>query len=245
MAALREDLRRHLAHEPILARAPGTLERSSKWTRRHPTAATALALLSLSFVVLALLLARSQRDRRIADTEAQISQETVDFLVGLFEAGGTERYGLEEPTLRELIERGAQRLANGSITEPGARARLLMTLGGLFGQLGEWDRARAMLVEAAELQERASGFVQPQLTRHLAESYFDAGDSAAALELLRPLYARCMAGELDSIESFETMAQYGLIELKAGDFVPCRRHGGRPSNCPGTAGHRAGCRRRS
>jgi WD40 repeat protein/serine/threonine protein kinase len=42
-----DDLRRFLNHEPILARPTGRLERSAKWARRHPAAATLVATIIL------------------------------------------------------------------------------------------------------------------------------------------------------------------------------------------------------
>jgi serine/threonine protein kinase len=51
-AALAEDLHRFQRNEPIVARSVGPLERSLRWTRRHPTTtalvATALALIGLA-----------------------------------------------------------------------------------------------------------------------------------------------------------------------------------------------------
>lgn len=218
MAALREDLRRFLANEPVRARPPGPWARAAKWVRRHPTASTAFALLVASLLVLSALLARSRRDRAVARAEAQVSAETVGFLVGLFEAGSTTRYGVEEPTLRELIERGADGLEAGRIAEPGARARLLATLGGLLQELGEWQRARALLSEARDLQRGAGGAVEPRLVRRLAESHFDAGEVATALELLEPLRARAEADGADPLEVLETLGLLGVVRMRAGDF---------------------------
>ncbi|MCE9592818.1 MAG: serine/threonine-protein kinase [Planctomycetes bacterium] len=67
MRALADDLRRHLAHQPISAREPSALERSGKWTRRHPTLATAIAVSSLAFVVVVGLLITTDRARRDAE----------------------------------------------------------------------------------------------------------------------------------------------------------------------------------
>ncbi|MBI5433673.1 MAG: serine/threonine protein kinase, partial [Planctomycetes bacterium] len=63
MRELALDLRRHLAHQPILAREPTLVERAAKWTRRHPTASTALALTTLAFGGLLGLFLRSERLR--------------------------------------------------------------------------------------------------------------------------------------------------------------------------------------
>ena len=47
-AELAEDLRRFLAGEPILARSVGSLERSWKWSRRHPALALAVTVATLA-----------------------------------------------------------------------------------------------------------------------------------------------------------------------------------------------------
>lgn len=50
-ASLAEDLERWLAHEPILARRAGTLERAAKWVRRHPARAVSIGLLAMCAVL--------------------------------------------------------------------------------------------------------------------------------------------------------------------------------------------------
>lgn len=50
------DLRRHLADEPILARAPGPLQRARKWVRRNPTKSVAGAVAAVAFAVISMLL---------------------------------------------------------------------------------------------------------------------------------------------------------------------------------------------
>ena len=50
---LAEDLRRFIAHEPILARPAGIVERATKWIRRRPTTAALLTVCLLSVLGLA------------------------------------------------------------------------------------------------------------------------------------------------------------------------------------------------
>jgi hypothetical protein len=64
--ALAQDLRRFLAHEPILARPAGMMERTRKWVRRRPAAAGMMALAALLLVgsmAAGLWYGEEQRDR--------------------------------------------------------------------------------------------------------------------------------------------------------------------------------------
>jgi WD40 repeat protein/serine/threonine protein kinase len=62
--AMAEDLERWLRHEPIQARAIGTIGRFGKWTRRNP--GTALLLLIASLAVLAFLVGQTITSMRLA-----------------------------------------------------------------------------------------------------------------------------------------------------------------------------------
>jgi WD40 repeat protein len=59
MAELAADLRRYLAHEPIVARPPTALQRSVKWARRNPTKSAVAAVAAVAFPLIALLLWRN------------------------------------------------------------------------------------------------------------------------------------------------------------------------------------------
>jgi len=59
MDELAADLRRFLAHQPILAVPPGALTRSVKWTRRHPVISVSSAVLIVAFAMVTWLLIRT------------------------------------------------------------------------------------------------------------------------------------------------------------------------------------------
>jgi eukaryotic-like serine/threonine-protein kinase len=67
--ALAEDLRRHLQHEPILARPPSLPRRAVKWARRHPLAATALCAVMAVGMVVAFSMVNLARARRRAELQ--------------------------------------------------------------------------------------------------------------------------------------------------------------------------------
>ncbi|MBM3991193.1 MAG: hypothetical protein FJ298_09330 [Planctomycetes bacterium] len=78
MAEFSADLRRHLAHEPIHARPPGTLVRVVKWARRNPgpsvgvgVGASALVLISGAALVALDQASRAERGEQLAKDNAQ------------------------------------------------------------------------------------------------------------------------------------------------------------------------------
>ena len=81
-AELAADIRRHLAHEPILARPPSALYQLGKFARRHKslvvTTAAFLAVLLVAGAVTAWRAVRVERDEAVR--QAQRSQEVVDAL---------------------------------------------------------------------------------------------------------------------------------------------------------------------
>ena len=83
---LADDLNRYLMGEPIRARRTPPVERGIKWTRRHPTAATLLALGTLAVfgaVGAGVWYSNHRRnlDRIDAQHEAALRDETADDLL--------------------------------------------------------------------------------------------------------------------------------------------------------------------
>jgi len=56
MADFSDDLRRYLKDEPIMAKPPGPITRTLKWTRRHPVISVAGTVAALAFVAVSVLL---------------------------------------------------------------------------------------------------------------------------------------------------------------------------------------------
>ncbi|QDU68239.1 bifunctional serine/threonine-protein kinase/formylglycine-generating enzyme family protein [Engelhardtia mirabilis] len=61
MRELADDLRRHLANEPIVAQPPGRWARLVKWSKRNPAVSAATSVSLLALVVVSLLLVRTLR----------------------------------------------------------------------------------------------------------------------------------------------------------------------------------------
>lgn len=159
VAALREDVERHLEGRPLRARAGTFAYRAFTSLKRH-----ALAL-ALGAVVAAVLVGatavssyESRRARRAAQ-EAQVQTRVAEgqtrraealktFLEGLFD--GASPSGKND-TAADLLARGRERAERDFATQLGLRAEILALLGDLQRRSGYPDRARPALEEAAAL----------------------------------------------------------------------------------------------
>jgi WD40 repeat protein len=101
-AALAEDLRRFLVHEPIRARRVGLAERLGKWVRRRPALASLLAVSGAALAALVVTLAVS--NAQVSDALAEQTKAKNDLQVANQELG-KKTTDLEEALGREKEER--------------------------------------------------------------------------------------------------------------------------------------------
>jgi len=205
MDALREDLRAFLEHKAVTARAPGAWRRGQKWCRRHPTAASAIALGAAAFGVVLALYLRAEGLRREASQargdalrqaeearrESRARQAVVDFLVGLFDRGDPEL--ADDPRASEVVARGIDDVREAAQLEPDVRARLLVALASVHTKLGRFQEATEVAEEALELwralgDEHQVEAVDARLL--LANTLLDRQDGAAARAHFEPVVER-------------------------------------------------------
>jgi hypothetical protein len=74
MAELAADLRRYLAHEPILARPPTMVQRAAKWVRRHPTASGVAGVATAAMVAIFLLWLRAEEEKQNAQDAEGVAE---------------------------------------------------------------------------------------------------------------------------------------------------------------------------
>jgi non-specific serine/threonine protein kinase/serine/threonine-protein kinase len=239
--ALADEVRAHLADEPVRARPPSAAYRLGKLVRRHRfgAAVTAIAAVALAgFAVAMAFQAReiaAQRDR--ANDERQAAERTALFLGNMI--GGVEpdamgrslwqmlvdevgeaarRRGAAEdevertrtafrrslagvnPTVvargmldRSVLQEAARTVDAELSDDPLLAARLRLTIGDAYRQLGLYDAAEPHLVEALELRERTLGRAHDRTLEALTAYGLllrDAGRHAEAEPLLREVIER-------------------------------------------------------
>jgi eukaryotic-like serine/threonine-protein kinase len=148
---LAADIKRYDHGAPVVARQDTWRYRARKFVRRHTVgvaAGTALAALLTAFTVLtAVQMRRVAQTQAMAEEERQRSAEMAKFLVGLFDDSDPSEARGEKMTAREILERGAERIASLK-NQPEEQATLMETIGRTYLSLGEADKARPQL-EAA------------------------------------------------------------------------------------------------
>ena len=246
-AALGEDLRRHLADEPILARPPSGLYHARKLVARHRLAASLLAAVFALAVGTAVwtsvlyrresvlrveaqgLQTRAERASEQAELEAErarvralTAERTKDFLVSVFEGRDHDRGDRGDPPASALLERGLDELQTQLADEPAVRAELLGTLGRVLRNLGRYRKSRPALEEALAIR-RAE--VPPDREK-LAEALSDLGEqlgrqreSAGSIALLEEALALCreIEGE-DGLSAAVLLSRIASSVKDAGDL---------------------------
>ena len=172
--ALIRDVDHFLGGEPLEAR-PDTLGyRAGKFVRRNwrPLGIAAAVLAGIvTLVVFYTLRLANARDAAVA--EAARTQRILHFTQNLFAGGDPEAGPADTMRVVTLISRGVQD-AGLLAGEPALQAELYETLGTLYQQLGEFDRADSLL--ALGLAQRRSLF---------GPDHPDVASSQVALGLLR------------------------------------------------------------
>jgi tetratricopeptide (TPR) repeat protein/predicted Ser/Thr protein kinase len=151
---LAEDVRRHLADEPILAQPPGAVYRATKFVRRHRlgvSLATAAAVFLVGFA------ARERIQANRIAREAASAEQVSAFLVELFQVSEPNRARGNTVTVREILDRGAARIEDELVDQPLVQARLMATMGNVYKGLGLDDRAARLLEHSLEQQRARLG----------------------------------------------------------------------------------------
>ncbi len=172
--ALAADLEHYLQGRPILARPATWTYTAARFIARHRWSVAAGAafvlLIAAAAVVLSVQATRLAEERDRTARERDTAQQVVSFLTGLFELSDPDAAAGASVTARELLDRGAERIDSELTGQPVVQARLLGTIGSVYGSLGVYQRAAALLERALDLRRATLG------AEHL-----DTADSMAAL----------------------------------------------------------------
>ena len=229
---LLDDVERHLAGRPVIARGDTAAYRAGRFIRRHPLGVGAAALgavLLVTWAITATLQARTiARERDRARAEAAKAEQVKEFVLRLFEQADPSEARGETLTARELLDRGWSSIQAELAAQPQVQTELLDTVGQIYRELGAYDRAEPLLtralevarrLESAQLEAGAHPLVATTLRSNgrlrRERGHYDAAETLLTDALARQ---RRQLGP-DHREIAATLADLGLTLYSRGDYA--------------------------
>jgi serine/threonine protein kinase len=192
--ALRQDLQRYLAGEPVQARPDRALYRLRKYVGRHRWqvgAGLAIGGLVLGAAAVSLWQAGLAREQAtLAQRETRRAQAVQGFLLDIFRANSVDQpdpVRARQTTARELLDAGARRAAESLQGAPEAQSEVLGTLADMYFQLGLGDDAAHMRLQRVAAVKQAFGVHDARVAQALiayARDVSNTGQRARAEQAL-------------------------------------------------------------
>ena len=149
---LADDVRNFLKHRPVIARTPTYHYRTGKFVYRHRLGVVAVSTAIFAAITMTVFYTvQLAAERDIAEQQRAVAESTTEFMVDLFENNAPTQALGEDLTARDVLDRGAEKLATELQDSPPVRARLLLTLGRVYERLGLYEPARDYLEQSIEL----------------------------------------------------------------------------------------------
>jgi len=236
-----EDIRRHLAGLPVIARKDTFGYRTSKFVTRHKIGVVAATLVALSLIAgVATTLWQSsvaRRQARIAAAErdkARMETAKSDRINSFLQ----EMLGFSDPSwnspnanpghelsVREALDEAAKRAESELADQPEVLAEVERTMGNSYRGQGRLDNAESHLRSALELYRRTRGEGSRQVAitaMNLGYVFSLRGQADAAEPLLQEalsIYRRQLSAEetVDRLSFVETLGIIGNIKRLKGD----------------------------
>ncbi len=235
------DLLRHMQSEPVLARPPSFGYKAGKFIRKHrgPVVAAAAVVLALIAGLIASTLlyfdkkaawASESRQKALAETEANKSQQVARFLQDILKGVGPQvALGQDARLLRKIMDDTAERVGKDLKEQPATEAFVRETLGEVYFDLGQLKKSEEMFGEALRLNAIAGGTTRDPMAARILIGLGHTLTEADLLPEAEKAYREALAlnrslyGELH-----EGMAKslYGLgeVALNRADLEAARRH---------------------
>ena len=189
VAAFADDLRRCIEYQPIAARPDTVSYRTRKFARRHWRGLAAVTTAALVFVgVIGFYTARLAAERDRARLQAEKASKLSQVLTGLLTGADPYRTpDAQEPTVQNLLDLSAGRIAKELGDQPEVQAEMFTVIGRTYARMGLHAKALPLLEQALAIGRRAFGSDHVRVAQSLNDLGVlqrDLGNPAAAQPLL-------------------------------------------------------------
>lgn len=217
VAMLADDLADWLERRPLRSGISSPRERLRKtvWQWRWPLAMLATGLLAVGVGAVLVL-----REARAKGQEAEVSRQTTQFLIGLFQGADPTVVRGASLSALDLLDQGNARLHGATRLQPLVRARLLRTVADSYVSLGHYDRALSPAQEALTLrQSEGDAIERADSLDQLGNILRLRADYARAEPLLRDALALRRAQlPRDDPATIDSLAHMAALHSAKGDF---------------------------
>ena len=200
VAALADDLRRHLAHEPVSARADSLGYRLAKFVRRRRgfVAAGGLAVLAVAAGIVGTVTqalraeaetVKAQQERDNALRQLTYAESGQQFISYLLDEGSSRPFSTPE-----LLARGEVLVQQQFASDPAQRARLELLIAARYSQAEETNRAMTLMLRARDSARNVADLsLQARIECQLAQLHISAGSFETVRRLLDAAIERLRA----------------------------------------------------
>ncbi len=190
---------------------------------RRRLLAVAVVVLAVFATAMAFQVRRTRVEAARANREAESALQVAGFLEDLFKVVDPNQAQGEPVTVREIIDRGAQRIEDELDDQPAIQARLMEVIGGVYMNLGRPEVARPLLIRSLEERRALYGAEHPQVadSLHLLARCEYALDD---YEVAEPLFQealemrRRLLGD-DHVNVAKTLCALGDLQHRKGDLA--------------------------
>ena len=161
VAALAEDVRRHLVQQPIAARPDSAWYRSNRFVARHRVAVGASTLgVAFLFVTTGAAVWQAQvatASAARANKEAKRANTAQKFLAGLFASADPEKSKTSTAFAKQVLERGLATAERELADDAEAHALVLQQIGDIYDRLGLPEESLAAQQRRVAVLETVAG----------------------------------------------------------------------------------------
>ena len=188
------------------------------------TAAAVVGMTITSGLAFTAYLARieAEQQRQIAETEAETARQTTQFMVGMFEVADPSEALGNSITVREILDKGAERIDGELADQPEIQATLMDTMGTVYTSLGLYPEAARLVDKSVQKRRELFGDAHEEVASslmHLGEVQALSADYEQAepnlresLEMRRAIFGN------ESAEAAEAATSLGEVLQKKGEF---------------------------
>ena len=166
--SLAEDVRRHLNHEPVLARPPTLAYQARKFARRNRVLVAMSALVcaavlfggvaaTVGMVRARRALAAEARARLAEQQQRQVAQNVSGFLGDMLASVDPRQAQGQKVLVRDVLDRAAKELDARFVSQPMVAASLHTIVGETYYALGQLELARQHAQSALDLRRAEQG----------------------------------------------------------------------------------------